>query len=314
MTNYSPKDFATAAVMKLSAAFLFAAMAVQVRYLGDRFPVGQVIFFRAIAAFVPILIFYAVLGELSRCWQTQRFSGHVQRGTLSIASSFCYFAALARLPIVDVTAISFVTPLIVVVLAAVFLKEVVHIYRWSAVIVGFLGVIVMLIPYMDPSAHTAMSHVVSVGLALAICNAVCSAIAVIQVRRLTRTETTSSIVFYFSMFIAFGGLVTLPFAWTTPNWIELACLVGAGICGGIAHIISTSSHHYAPASFLVSFDYSSMIWGFLLGYLFFGEVPAALVAVGAVIVAAAGLFVVWRERQLGLKRPDEEQEIAAPRG
>jgi drug/metabolite transporter (DMT)-like permease len=314
MTDYGPKDFATAAVMKLSAAFLFAAMAVQVRYLGDRFPVGQVIFFRAIFAFVPILIFYTVLGELSQCWKTNNFTGHVQRGTLSIASSFCYFAALARLPIVDVTAISFVTPLIVVVLAAVFLKEVVHIYRWSAVIVGFLGVIVMLIPYMDHSTHAAMSNVVAVGLSLAICNALCSAVAVIQVRRLTRTETTSSIVFYFSGFIALGGLVTLPFGWMTPNWIELGCLIGAGMCGGIAHIVSTSSHHYAPASFLVSFDYSSMIWGFLLGYLFFGEVPAALVAVGAVIVAAAGLFVVWRERQLGLKRPDEEQEIAAPRG
>lgn len=314
MSDYGPKDFITAAVMKLTAAFLFAAMAVQVRYLGDRFPVGQVIFFRAIFAFVPILIFYAVLGELSRCWQTKHFTGHVQRGTLSIASSFCYFAALARLPIVDVTAISFVTPLIVVVLAAVLLKEVVHIYRWSAVIVGFLGVIVMLIPYMDVSKHAAMTHVVSVGLALAICNAVSSAFAVIQVRRLTRTETTSSIVFYFSLFIALGGLVTLPFGWVVPGRIELACLVGAGICGGVAHIVTTSSHHYAPASFLVSFDYSSMIWAFLLGYLFFGEVPAALVALGAVIVAGAGLFVVWRERRLGLKRPDEEQEIAAPRG
>jgi drug/metabolite transporter (DMT)-like permease len=314
MTDYSPKDFITAAVMKLATAFLFAAMAVQVRYLGDRFPVGQVIFFRAIFAFVPILIFYAALGELSRSWQTKRFSGHVQRGTLSIASSFCYFAALARLPIVDVTAISFVTPLIVVVLAALFLKEVVHIYRWSAVIVGFLGVIVMLIPYLDVSKHATISNAVAVGLALAICNAIFSAVAVIQVRRLTQTETTSSIVIYFSMFIALGGLVTLPFGWVMPNGIELACLIGAGFCGGVAHILSTSSHHYAPASFLVSFDYSSMIWGFLLGYLFFGEVPAALVAVGAVIVAAAGLFVVWRERQLGLKRPDAEQEIAAPRG
>jgi len=301
--------------MKLSAAFLFASMAVQVRYLGDRFPVGQVIFFRAVFAFIPILIFYSVLGELSRSWQTQRFSGHVMRGTLSIASSFCYFGALARLPIVDVTAISFVTPLIVVALAAIFLKEVVHIYRWSAVIVGFSGVIVMLIPYMDSSASaSAISSAVSIGLSLAICNAVCSAIAVIQVRRLTQTETTSSIVIYFSMFIAIGGLVTLPFGWTWPNQIELACLIGAGIAGGVAHILSTSSHHYAPASFLVSFDYSSMIWGFLLGWLFFGEIPAALVAVGAVIVAGAGLFVVWRERQLGLKRPDAEQEIAAPRG
>ncbi|MDQ8728443.1 DMT family transporter [Bradyrhizobium sp. LHD-71] len=314
MIHYSQRDFVTAAVMKLSAAFLFATMAVQVRYLGDRFPVGQVIFFRAIFAFVPILIFYAALGELSRCWQTKRFGGHVQRGTLSIASAFCYFAALARLPIVDVTAISFVTPLIVVVLAAIFLKEVVHIYRWSAVIVGFSGVIVMLIPYLDVSKHAAMTPVLATGLALAICNAVFSAIAVIQVRRLTRTETTSSIVIYFSLFIAIGGLVTLPFGWIAPNGIELGCLIGAGIAGGAAHIISTSSHHYAPASFLVSFDYSSMIWGFLLGYLFFGEVPATLVAVGAVIVAGAGLFVVWRERQLGLKRPKAEQEIAAPRG
>jgi drug/metabolite transporter (DMT)-like permease len=314
MTDYTPRDFLTAAVMKLSTAFLFAAMAVQVRYLGDRFPVGQVIFFRAVFAFVPILIFYSVLGELSRCWQTQRFSGHVTRGTLSIASSFCYFAALQRLPIVDVTAISFVTPLIVVALAALILKEVVHIYRWSAVIVGFCGVIVMLIPYMDPSKHVAMSNAIAVGLALAISNAVFSAFSVIQVRRLTQTESTSSIVFYFSLFIALGGLVTLPFGWTTPNWIELGCLVGAGVCGGVAHIISTSSHHYAPASFLVSFDYSSMIWAFLLGYLFFDEIPAALVAVGAAIVAGAGLFVVWRERQLGLKRPDAEQEIAAPRG
>jgi drug/metabolite transporter (DMT)-like permease len=314
MPDYAPKDYITAAVMKLATAFLFATMAVQVRYLGDRFPVGQVIFFRAVFAFVPILIFYAALGELSRSWQTQRFSGHVMRGTLSIASSFCYFGALARLPIVDVTAISFVTPLIVVALAAIFLKEIVHIYRWSAVIVGFSGVIVMLIPYLDVSKHAAMSTALTVGLSLAICNAVFSAIAVIQVRRLTQTETTSSIVIYFSLFIAIGGLATLPFGWTMPNGIELACLIGAGIAGGTAHIISTSSHHYAPASFLVSFDYSSMIWAFLLGYLFFGEVPAALVAVGAVIVAGAGLFVVWRERQLGLKRPEAEQEIAAPRG
>ena len=85
MTDYKPKDFITAAVMKLSAAFLFAAMAVQVRYLGDRFSVGQVIFFRAIFAFVPILIFYAALGELSRSWQTKRFTGHVRHLVLDVA-------------------------------------------------------------------------------------------------------------------------------------------------------------------------------------------------------------------------------------
>jgi drug/metabolite transporter (DMT)-like permease len=312
--TYAPKDYLKAAAMKLGAAFLFATMAVQVRYLGGRFPVGEVIFFRAIFGLVPILLFYAMLGELSRSWQTQRFSAHIVRGTLSIASSFCYFSALARLPVVDVTAISYVTPLIVVVLAAIFLKEVVHMYRWSAVVVGFLGVIAMLLPYIDLSKHAAASSMVLTGLVLAIANAIFSAIAVIQVRRLTRTETTSSIVIYFSLFIALGGLLTLPFGWEIPNRWELAALIGTGVCGGIAHILSTSSHHYAPASFLVSFDYSSMIWAFLLGYIFFGEVPAALVALGAVIVAGAGLFVVWRERQLGLKRSEAEQEAGVPRG
>ncbi len=232
MTDYSPRDFVTAAVMKLATAFLFAAMAVQVRYLGDRFPVGQVIFFRAIFAFVPILIFYAALGELSRSWQTQALLGSRACAARSASPRRSAISrALARLPIVDVTAISFVTPLIVVVLAAIFLKEVVHIYRWSAVIVGFLR--------RDRDADPLPGRVQACGdvdacsrsgLALAICNAIFSAIAVIQVRRLTQTETTSSIVIYFSMFIALGGLVTLPFGWTMPNGIELACLIGAGIC------------------------------------------------------------------------------------
>ena len=85
--------------------------------------------------------------------------------------------------------------------------------------------------------------------------------------------------------------------------------IGAGFCGGIAHIMTTTSYRYAPASFLAPFDYSSMIWAFMLGYAFFGEIPAVFVAIGAVIVATAGLFVVWRERQLGIKRVLEQQAV-----
>ena len=110
----------------------------------------------------------------------------------------------------------------------------------------------------------------------------------IQVRRLTDTETTSAIVIYFSIFVGLGGLATLPFGWVVPDRLQLLALISAGFCGGIAHIMTTTSYRYAPASFLAPFDYSSMIWAFMLGYAFFGEIPAAFVAVGAVIDGAAG--------------------------
>jgi drug/metabolite transporter (DMT)-like permease len=132
MTEYTASNYLKATALKLGAAFLFAAMAVQVRYLGDKVPVGQVIFFRALFAVIPIVIVFAWRRELAKSWHTQRFSAHVFRGAISIASSFCYYGALARLPVVDTTAISFVTPLITVALAAILLHEIVHIYRWSA--------------------------------------------------------------------------------------------------------------------------------------------------------------------------------------
>jgi len=220
---------------------------------------------------------------------------------MSIFSMFCNFSALARLPIVDATAISFAAPLITVALAAILLKERVRIYRWSAVIVGFIGILVMLAPYFDPAlrVHAATS---TLGLMFAIGGAVSSAASVIQTRHLTESETTSSIVFYFSLICAFAGLATWPLGWVTPAWPELAALAALGLCGGLGHIFLTESYRLAPASVVAPFDYTSMIWVFLLGYFFFHELPSLYVLVGAAIIAGAGLLVIWRERQLGLQR------------
>ena len=134
----------------------------------------------------------------------------------------------------------------------------------------------------------------------------------IQTRRLTRSETTPSIVFYFSLICAIAGAATLPFAWRNPAGHELAALVSTGILGGVAHIFLTESYRYAPASVVAPFDYTSMLWALLLGFWLFGEVPTALVFVGAAIVAGAGLFVIWRERQLGLKRAREKEGPPTP--
>ena len=199
-------------------------------------------------------------------------------------------------------------------LAAVILKEKVRIYRWTAVFVGFIGVIVMLIPHLDFSQYAmagAMS-VATIGSILALLAAFCNAGTVIQTRRLTQSEATSSIVFYFSLMTALAGLVSLPFAWHTPTEYELLLLIGTGLFGGIGHIFLTESYRYAPASVVAPFDYSSMLWALLLGYWLFGELPTVLVYVGACIVAAAGLFVIWRERELGLQRAAEAQEPRRP--
>ncbi|MEA2906688.1 MAG: hypothetical protein QOI12_4075 [Alphaproteobacteria bacterium] len=201
----------------------------------------------------------------------------------------------------DATAISFVSPLITVALSAVILKERVRIYRWTAVIVGFIGVLVMLAPRLD-IGQSAAAATGAVGAALGLMGAFFSAGSTVQTRALTASETTSSIVLYFSLFCAIGGLLTWPFGWVTPTWPELTALVTIGIFGGLAHIFLTESYRHAPASLVAPFDYTSMLWALLLGFVVFGEVPSWLVFIGAGIIAGAGLFVIWRERQLGLQR------------
>jgi drug/metabolite transporter (DMT)-like permease len=290
-----------AILLKLASALLFAVMQTLVRALGDTTPVGQIVFFRSAFAILPVMVIFAWRHELWAAMRTGHPLAHVWRGLTSVAGMFFNFASLARLPLVEATAISFVSPLITVGFAAVFLKERVRIYRWSAVGIGFLGVLVMLAPHLT-LASSAVAATSMVGAMLALAAAFTNAGAVIQTRRLTDTESTSAIVFYFSLFCALGGLLTLPFGWHGPTALELAALIALGICGGLAHILLTESYRYAPASLVAPFDYTSMLWALVLGYAVFGEVPTVAVFIGAAIVAGAGLFVIWRERQLGLRR------------
>ena len=292
-----------AILYKLLSTLLFAVMSALVRWLGDSVPVGQAVFFRSAFALLPVVLIYAWRRELGAAVRTGRPLGHLGRGLISVISMFLNFAALARLPLVDATVISFAAPLITVVLSALMLGEKVRIYRWSAVGVGFAGVIVMLWPYLD------LNHVLAAGSAASTIGAMCAlggactnAGSVIQTRRLTDSETTSSIVFYFSLFCTLAGLATLPFGWINPSPAQLAALITIGVLGGLSHIVLTESYRHAQASVIAPFDYASMLWAFVLGFAFFGELPTAHVFAGAGIVTAAGLFVILRERQRGIER------------
>jgi drug/metabolite transporter (DMT)-like permease len=293
-----------AVLLKITSTLLFSIMGALVRSLGDAVPIGQVVFFRSAFAALPVVVIYAWRRELRAALYTNRLGGQFTRGTLGAAGMFLNFAALARLPLADVTAILFASPLITVALAAVFLKERVRIYRWAAVVVGLFGVVAMLMPHLSVGA--AVTAAAAIGALCAATAAFTNAGAVIQTRRLTDTESNSSIVFYFSVFCTLAGLLTLPFGWIMPTLPQLAALVMVGVIGGISHLILTESFRFAPASVIAPFDYVSMLWAFMLGYILFGELPDRYTIGGAVAVIGAGLFVIWRERRLGLKRAREK--------
>jgi drug/metabolite transporter (DMT)-like permease len=301
--------------LKLVSAVLFALMSALIRYLGARYSIGEVVFFRSAFAIVPVVALYAWRGELAAAVRTESPFGQASRGALSIVGMFCNFGALARLPLIEANAISFTSPLIGVALAALVLKERVRIYRWTAVTVGFLGVLVVLAPHLSGDELTiAMASATSLGgVIYAIAGSVTNAGTMIQTRHLTKSERTSSIVFYFSLICALSGLATLPFWWTSPTWTELAVLAAIGFLGGMGHIFLTESYRYASASRVAPFDYTSMIWALVLGYTMFGEKPTVMIVLGSIIIASAGLFVIWREHQLALKyRTAEEIMPAAP--
>jgi drug/metabolite transporter (DMT)-like permease len=290
-------------LLKGTSALLFAMLSACVRFLGDSgMPLGQVVFSRAFFAILPVLLMCAWQHQLAQAFYTKRPLGHLTRGLISIAGMFLNFAALARLPLVDATAISFAAPLITVAMAALLLGERVRIYRWSAVIVGFAGVLVMLVPHLDLAGSLAASAGEAIGAVLGLTGAFFNAASVIQTRHLTKSESTSAIVFYFSLICAVGGLITWPFGWNTPSAPELAALIGTGICGGVGHIVLTESYRFAPASLVAPFDYTSMLWALVLGYVAFGELPTAQGFLGGAIIVTAGLFLIWRERQLGVER------------
>ena len=288
--------------LKIAATLAFSLMAAIARWLGDAYPLGQLVFFRASFALVPIACLMLFSGTKLSELKTTRPLSHLLRSMAGVSAMFSYFAALAFLPLADVTAIGFASPLFVVALAAVVLGEQVHIYRWSAVAVGFAGVLIMVSPHLGGSASDSPIW----GVLFASAAAVFSAFAMVAIRRMASTESATAIALYFQATCTAVSLATLPFAWVTPSLRDLLLLMLMGVFGGFGQLFMTNSYRFAQASLIANFDYVAMIWAILLGWFLFGELPAAAVYIGAVIVIGSGLFIAWRERQLGLERASEQ--------
>ncbi|RVU18042.1 DMT family transporter [Methylobacterium oryzihabitans] len=288
--------------LKVLSALAFTVMSAGVKSLADRYPTGEIVFFRSFFAILPLLVWLGWQGPILAAVRTRNLRGHLLRSIIGACGMFAGFAALSFLPLSDAVAIGYASPLLVVVLAAIVLRERVQGYRWAGVIVGFLGVLIMLAPHLQFGGAGFAS---STGALFSCLGAVCAAAATIQVRKLTGTERTGAIVLYFFLFTSLLGLATLALGWRMPDLGDFSLFVLVGILGGIGQILLTESYRYGDASLVAPFEYTTMLWSLLLGWFVFGQLPQPAVAVGGCIVAAAGVFVVWRERRLVLERARE---------
>jgi drug/metabolite transporter (DMT)-like permease len=288
----------------LISTLAFTLMSALIRSLGERIPLGEIVFSRSLFGLIPLVLMLQWRGELREAFMLHKPIRHVTRAIAGIGSMFCNFGSLSRIPLADATAINFVTPLFNVALAAIFLGEKVRRFRWAAVAAGFIGVLLMLSPHMGKGEW---NSVAAYGALLALSGAFLVSTAMTQVRQLATTETTASLVFSFTVLSALTGLVTMYWGWEVPTKWDAMILVLTGVFGGIGQITVTESYRHAGAGTVAPFAYTSMIYSIILGYAFFGEVPELVVMAGAAIVVLAGLFVLYRERQLRIDRTRERE-------
>lgn len=286
--------------LKLLAIFMFIIMAAMVKATSAQVPAGEAVFFRSFFAIPVILIWLLSRGELRNGLVTNNRLGHFWRGILGTSAMGLTFAGLGLLPLPEVTAIGYATPIFTVILASLILGERIRMIRISAVLIGLVGVMIMVWPRLANGAS--LEDTATLGAVLILMATLARSFVQIQIRQLVQTEHTGAITFYFSATASVLSLMTLPFGWVVPDMHTMFLLVSAGVLGGLAQILVTASYRFGPASMLAPYDYSSMIFAILIGYVWFGELPTLVMMIGAILVVAGNGLVVWREHQLGLER------------
>ncbi len=288
MTTSATQDRTLAGIgLMLVGIFFFALNDALGKWLIATYSVGQLLLMRSVAALVFIAPFVKREGWLA-------FTGAPRpmlqwlRAVFSTMEVACFYWALAYMPLADVMTFYLAGPIYVTAVSPWLLGEHVGWRRWLAVILGFVGVMVALNPTsgaLTPAAMVAIAGSLSFSI-LMICTRLVRGTSDTV---LVTTQTVGALVF---------GLVAAPFTWVPLNWRDGALLVLLGVTALVAHVCVNRSLRFAPASVVVPYQYSTIFWAILLGYIFFGDVPGAAMLTGAGIIIAAGVYIFIRERTL----------------
>lgn len=268
----------------LLAVALFSVMDALSKLMAERFDPVEVVWGRYLAI---LLLLAPLLLREPRLLVTVRPGLQLLRGVLVLGAAVLFIAGLMRLALADATAIAFVSPLLVTALSIPLLREQVGLRRWTAMAVGFAGVLVVIRPG---------SGAVGLPALLPLSSATCWALAIVLTRRMGHADRPVTTLFYSSLvgFVLSGAV--LPFLWRSPDAADWAMLAAMGVLSAAGQYLFIAGLARGAASLLAAFSYSQMVWSTLMGYLVFAAVPPAWTWAGAAIIIASGLYVAHRER------------------
>ena len=264
------------------SAFSFMDLIVK---WSDNYPIGEVIFFRGFFGLIPIFLLIP-RERLRNFYQTKRHKLHFQRCLSGLIALIAIFIALRKLPLATVVSISFAAPIFITIMSIFFLNEKVGMYRWLAVLVGFIGIVIITEPGLNSfNIYYLYPIIFCIGL---------SYVAIV-IRRLSLTEPIWLIGFYFSFTIMMTSFLTLPYGWIMPSLKDFILLSLVGILGGVANLLLTQSYKFSEVSLVAPLKYLSLLFAIFFGYLIWNEIPSYKTLVGASLVILSSIIIFRRE-------------------
>jgi drug/metabolite transporter (DMT)-like permease len=275
-------------VLMSFATLCFVAMQSMARHVGEELHPFEVAFFRNLFGMVALAPLFIRLGFVAP-FRTQRLGLHATRGLIQASGMLAFFYGVTLIPLAQVTALSFSAPLFATLLAIVLLGEIVRIRRITALICGFIGVLIVLRPgliELDLGSALILGSSLSWGMAIAI------------IKLLSRTESSTTLTVYMGVFLTpITFLAALPF-WEWPTWGQLGWLLLIGICGTAGHLAFAQAFKRADASAVLPLDFLRLIWASIAGFLVFGEIPDLWAWIGGTVIFAAATYIAMREAHL----------------
>jgi S-adenosylmethionine uptake transporter len=284
-------------LMYLAGVFFFAANDALGKWLVHDFSVGEVLLLRSVGA-VPVLLAVALVMRASLVVHNQ-YGLHVLRIICLATDSYCFYFATRSMPLADVMTFYMAAPLIITALSTIILREKVRLFRWTAVSVGFIGVVIALQPTgaaFSPAALVALFGATMFGLAIVI-------------TRKLRGASWLPLVTWQFIGSGFIGAALSPIGWVTPDLVSMCLMFLVGIVSAACFVLITKALALAPASLLAPFQYSAILWAAVMGWLVWGDVPTTHIIIGNGVIIASGLVIFWRERKIHVSVSDQVEPI-----